>query len=84
MTEDNPWKEFEAIGEDEVRLKITKGVYRSTRRELAEEWLVRLDRSRGFASETRKKRYDKIAAIAAIVAAVAATISAIASIIVLF
>ena len=78
------WEEFENLGEEAVRLNIAKGLYGSARHKLAEEWLARLERSRDSESESRKKRYDKIAAIAAIVAAVAAIVSAIVSSILLF
>jgi hypothetical protein len=84
------WRELDALGEHQVRLRLAQGHYRERKRLLVEEWLRQQAQKRALAQssgtsqlESIRKRDEKmaiIAAIAALVAAVMATIAATVSV----
>ena len=74
---------LDEVGEDEVRLRLRTGRYGNANghRQLAEEWVDRLERSRSMDSSLEHKRAARSANTAAWVAAIAATIAAICAIV---
>ena len=88
------WKEFENIGEDAVRGKVSLGLYSGANLRRAKAWLEKKNQARSSESSRRKEasnseqsrtaRSAKNAAWAAAIAAIiAAIITAISAVIVL-
>ncbi len=81
------WKEFENIGEDAVREKVSLGLYSGTNLRNANAWLEKQNQARSSESSRRKEassseqsriaRSAKNAAWAAAIAAIVAAIFAI-------
>lgn len=50
------WQELEGLGEDEVRLKVSQGVYGEKKLALVNEWLRRKEQSRQRKANAQQKR----------------------------
>ncbi len=82
------WEEFENIGEDAVREKVSLGLYSGARLRRAKAWLEKKDQARSSESSRRKEasiseqsRMARSAKNAAWVAAIAAIVAAIYAVI---
>jgi hypothetical protein len=90
LRDDELWRELDALGEHQVRLRLAQGHYRERKRVLVEEWLRQQAQKRSLEQasiagqlESLRSRDEKIAIIAAaaaILAAVMATIAATVSV----
>jgi hypothetical protein len=90
LHDDELWRELDALGEHQVRLRLAQGHYRERKRVLVEEWLRHQAQKRSLEQasmagqlESLRSRDEKIAIIAAaaaILAAVMATIAATVSV----
>ena len=83
--EERLWPELEALGEEEVRLRLASNVYIGDERERVEKWLRQKDQSlaeeRKEASNREQVNIARSTKNAAWAAAIAAIIAAIAAII---
>src|SRR5918992_1163194 len=90
--DDALWRELDALGEHQVRVRLAQGVYRDKKRSLVEEWLRQQNNKRELyasrgAPSAEQVRIDRgaskieiVAATAAIIAALMATIAATVSV----
>jgi Ni/Co efflux regulator RcnB len=82
------WRELDALGEHQVRVRLAQGAYRDQTRSLVEEWLRLQSYKRSLEQEPRREVHvDRrentfviVAATASIIAAVMATIAATAAV----
>jgi hypothetical protein len=90
LHDDDLWRELDALGEHQVRLRLAQGHYRERKRLLVEEWLREQAQKRSLEQasspgqlESLRSRDEKmaiVAAAAAVIAAMMATIAATVSV----
>lgn len=74
------WPKLEELGEDEVRLKVSQGVYGEKKRASVEEWLRRKEQARQVETENRRNSWTRSQTIAAWCSVLVAVVSILAGV----